>query len=271
MRWGYLFRADLDNPGDWHSSPMNYLGEDRRGVIMDVFLQNAAQVEVEVDVLVIGGGALFTNAKFYRHLQYVLAHVQARHRIVWGVGFKLTKLDVSVFDQFDLASTRECNISERVSWVPCASAMHPIFNTVESLKPMHDFLVVEHFKRPVTFTRQHTRMINKPNHITAIIRAIAEHRFVITSSYHVAYWPTLVGRPCFVVGENLPSKFFHYKHSPVIASDWQDELLDRARVWPEARIEAVQANLQYLDQVDQLINTTPVECKEQSQTQEIGT
>lgn len=251
MKWGYLFSADPANPGDWYSSPMNYMSPDRRGVVIDIFLQNAP--EITVDVLIIGGGALFTNGKFYRHLQNTLSCIQARHRIVWGVGFEPTRLDISVFDQFDLASTREYNIDERIDWVPCASAMHLIFNSVESVKPKHDFLVVDHFKRFVPFERQHTRLINKPNHITAVVHAIAEHRFVITASYHVAYWAALVGRPCFVIGHSLPGKFFHYKHPPVIASTWDDDLLDQAQIWPEARLEATQANQQYLKRINQLV------------------
>jgi hypothetical protein len=251
LKLAYIFRVDLENPGDIYSSPVHYLGHTRSGVIVDVFANDVP--EMEVDAAIIGGGALMTNKKFIRNLNGVLEKIHAKHTIVWGVGFDPNNTDIEIKNSFDLFSTREYKLHSDVDWVPCVSALHPVFDQVESVIPTRDFLVVDHFKRSIEFSRPHTRIINRPNDIRTVVQQIASHRFVITSSYHVAYWSMLSGRPCAVVGEGLPSKFKRMKHFPVIADTWNDSLTDLAKTWPDARYESIRANYLYHRKIEELL------------------
>ena len=251
MKFAYTYSLDLENPGDLHSSPMHYLGDTRNGVVIDVFAKDIPNMQV--DALIIGGGALFTNKKFLRNLVHKLENITANHTIVWGVGFDTKNIDIEIKNQFSLFSTREYKLNPDVPWVPCISALHTIFNKIENVSPTKDFLVVDHFKRSIPFDKPHTRIINKPNSIENIIEQIADHRFVITGSYHVAYWSILAGKRCAIVGDSLPTKFNKMKHFPVKSKSWHDDLYDQAKTWPQARYESIKANYKYHRQVENLL------------------
>lgn len=251
MKFAYVYRVDTENPGDLYSSPMHYLGETCNGVMIDVFAQDIPSMNV--DALIIGGGALFTNKKFLRNLAHKLEIITAKHTVVWGVGFEAANVDIEIKNQFSLFSTREHKLNPDIPWVPCVSALSDVFNSIESVLPTKDFLVVDHFKRSIDFDQPHTRIINRPNSMRNIIEQIADHRFVITSSYHVAYWSILAGRRCAVIGESLPKKFNRMKHFPVKAKQWHDDLYDQAKFWPQARYESIKANYQFHRQVESLL------------------
>ena len=252
MKFAYLFRADIENPGDLYSSPMHYLGKGRDGIIVDVFTENIP--EMSVDAVIIGGGALFTNKKFVRNINRILDNIHAKHKIVWGVGYDTDFVDKEIKNCFDLFSSREHKIDFDIDWVPCASVLHPMFDELENTTPTKDFLVVDHFKRSIDFDRPHTRILNRPNDIRTILNQIADHRFIITSSYHVAYWSILLGKKCAVIGKDLPSKFRRMKHFPAIAKEWNDSIIDIAKVWPDARYESILANHSFHRKLENLLN-----------------
>lgn len=251
MKFAYIHRYDTENPGDLYSSPMHYLGNTRNGVIVDVFAEDIP--EMSVDVTIIGGGALFTNKKFLRNLDHKLDTIKSKHTVVWGVGFEPKNIDTGISSRFDLFGTREHKIDPNIQWVPCSSCLHEVFREHESIVPTKDFLVVDHFKRSIDFDKPHTRIINRPNSIRNIVGQIADHRFVLTSSYHVAYWSILMGKKCAVIGDSLPGKFNRMKHFPVKAKTWHDDLYDHAKIWPNARYESVKANYRFHRQLEELM------------------
>jgi hypothetical protein len=251
MKIAYIHRYDIENPGDLCSSPMHYLGNTRNGVVIDVFANDIP--EMSVDAIIVGGGALLTNKKFVRNLNHKLDKIQSKITIAWGVGYDPDNIDSSIAEQFDLFSTREYKVNPKMQWVPCSSVLHDIFRELENTTPTKDFLVVDHFKRSIEFNNAHTRIINRPNNIRNIAQQIADHRFVITSSYHVAYWSILMGRKCAIIGESLPTKFNRMKHFPVKAKAWHNELYDQAKSWPDARYESILANYRFHRQIEDLM------------------
>ena len=251
MKFAYIHRFDTENPGDLHSSPMHYLGDTRNGIIVDIFANDIP--EMTVDAVIVGGGALLTNKKFERNLNAKLDRIKSKHTVAWGIGYEPKNIDNSTLDRFDLFSTREHKIDPNISWVPCSSCLHSVFTEYESTAPNKDFLVVDHFKRSIDFDKTHTRIINRPNSIRNIVEQIAQHRFVLTSSYHVAYWSILMGRRCAVIGDSLPGKFNRMKHFPVKAKSWNDDLCDQAKIWPNARYESTKANYRFHRQLEDLL------------------
>jgi hypothetical protein len=95
-------------------------------------------------------------------------------------------------------------------------------------------------------------MFNKPNNIDTIIEAIADHKCIFTSSYHVAYWATLLKKKTYVIGDNLPTKFYSMKHSPLIASTYDDSLLNQGTVYYNAYDECIAATKQFRNKVEEL-------------------
>ena len=251
MRLAYIYRFDTENPGDLYSSPMHYLGNTRNGVVVDIFAEDIP--EMSVDVVVIGGGALLTNKKFVRNLDAKLEKIKSKYTIVWGAGYDPSVENIINKDRFDLFSSREHKVDPTIQWVPCSSCLHDVFRENESVNPTNDFLVVDHFKRSIDFDKPHTRIINRPNSIRNIVEQIAKHRYVVTSSYHVAYWSILLGRRCAVVGESLPKKFNRMKHFPVKAKVWHDDLYDQAKIWHNARYESIKANYKFHRSIEDLV------------------
>lgn len=253
MKFAYIHRYDTENPGDLCSSPIHYLGNTRNGVVIDVFADDIP--EMSVDVTIVGGGALLTNKKFVRNLNHKLDRIQSKITVAWGVGYEPDNIDISIANRFDLFSTREYKVHSDIQWVPCSSALHGIFGELDNITSTKDFLVVDHFKRSIEFDGVCTRIINKPNSIRNIAQQIADHRFVITSSYHVAYWSILMGKKCAVLGESVPTKFNRMKHFPIKAKVWHNDLYDQAKSWPNARYESVLANYRFHRQIEDLMGT----------------
>ena len=138
-------------------------------------------------------------------------------------------------------------------WVPCASVLHPCIENNMSHVATKDFLVIDHWKRkPITLDIHHTRLVNNPCTIEQIVSTIADHNYVLTSSYHVAYWATLLKKKVIVISDPWQFKFDHFRHPPVLAEKFSWGLLDRARSYPEAYKQCLSANKQMLKTLREL-------------------
>ena len=249
LKYAYVFRRDFQNPGDLYSCIMHYLNADYQSIMIDVY--NSKIPKIDVDVVFVGGGAIFSTTKFINNVDKVLSNINAKYKIAWGVGLT-EELKTTIQSNFNLFGSRDFRGDEN-QWVPCPSAFHPLITHNLNKKPTKNFLVIDHWKRPIEFNHDHTRMINKPNNIESIIEAISNHERIFTSSYHVAYWATLLQKRTYVIGENLPGKFFTMKHSPVIAERYTDDLLQQGTVYYNAYNECINANKKFKKQVENLI------------------
>lgn len=249
LKYAYIFRRDFENPGDLYSCPMHYLTKDKHGIMIDVYDDNVP--EMEVDVVIVGGGAIFSNNKFISSIDNILEKVKSKYRIAWGVGLT-SSIKHNIKSNFDLFGCRDFTV-ENQFWTPCLSVLHPlIFENLNKI-PKNKFLVVDHWKRPIHFPRNHTRIFNKPNNIETVIQAISNHKRIFTSSFHVAYWATLLKRKVYVIGDNLPGKFFTMKHSPVIAENYTDDLLNQGTVYYDAYENCVDENKKFRTAIEQVV------------------
>jgi hypothetical protein len=250
LKYAYVFRRDFQNPGDLYSCPMHYLTNDKNGIMIDVYDENVP--ELEVDIIFIGGGAIFSTKRFIHSINNILSKVKAKHKIVWGAGLN-DSLKEEITTSFDLFGIRDFVDSNQL-WTPCPSVLHPTLIKNVNKIPTHKFLVIDHWKRPINFPRKHTRMFNKPNNIDTVIDAIADHKRIFTTSYHVAYWATLLKKKTYVIGEDLPLKFYTMKHSPVIASKYSDALLMQGTVYRNAYDECIDATKQFRNKLEELVD-----------------
>jgi hypothetical protein len=248
LKYAYLFRRDFQNPGDLYSCAMHYLTTDKNGIMIDVYDENVP--EMEVDTIIIGGGAIFSTKKFIDLVDNILLKIKSKHTISWGVGLTNT-LQSEIKSTFDLFGARDF-IETNQTWVPCPSVLHPAILQNLDKKPTKKFLVVDHWKRPIEFSRNHTRMFNKPNNIETVIESIADHKCIFTSSYHVAYWATLLKKKTYIIGDNLPLKFYTMKHRPKIATKYSDDLLNQGTVYYNAYDECIDATKQFRNKVEEI-------------------
>lgn len=244
----YLFRKDFDNPGDLYSCIMHYLFPDRSGIMLDVYHTDIPTFDV--DIAIVGGGAILSTRKFINDIDEILSKVNAKYKIVWGVGYNPDLKD-HIQTNFDLIGVRDSNVID-YDWVPCPSVLHLEIQRHYDTVPTKDFLIIDHWKRPVEFDGKCTRIDNKPNNIHNVIRTIADHRYVLTSSYHAAYWATLLKKQTFVIGNELPGKFYTMKHSPVIASQFNYGLIDQATIYDNAYEDCLLATRNFKEKVENL-------------------
>lgn len=249
----FLYRKDFANPGDIWSSPIHYLDDNWRGMTLDV--DKSYDLENKhFDTVFIGGGALFTIGNYIYNIQKILETVKFNKLVYWGVGRGLTHDFPFVEYIPDLASSREWEpdyFSEYVEWVPCASVLHPLIEKYINRPNTKDFLVLNHWKRSeILFPAEHTKMNNKPQTIEQMLEVIAAHKWVLTTSYHAAYWATLLNKRVIVLQvDNPDNKFRGFKHRPVVVKKFNWETVVQAKNYPNAYEECLYANLRFRDKV----------------------
>jgi len=256
----YICRSDWGNPGDLWSSPLHYVDKSLQGPLVDTNSLEQLDGYTDFDNIVIGGGALFSSNKIAKQIESFLSKVTTKNLIIWGVGTGIDKdLPSVVLDRAVIIGIRDWYPGTEMeqNWLPCSSVLHPCIASHMTQEPTRDFLVVDHWKsRPILFDAAHTRMCNNPSTIEHIVKNIADHRYVLTSSYHVTYWATLLRKKVIVVSDPWQGKFDHFRHPPVLAEKFSWALLDQARSYPEAYKHCVSANKRVLKRFAEIQSPT---------------
>ncbi|MBS0124207.1 hypothetical protein [Thetidibacter halocola] len=175
------------------------------------------------DLLVMGGGQVFQDC-----VSAAIATVESvRHRVAWGVGISARDRRGYAFDILEggcaLVSTRNHGI-DRIEWVPCASALSPLFDAVSA--PRHEVVLFRHARKsadlaldPAIPTRS-----NDEGDMAGAIAFLASGATVVTNSYHGTYWALCLGRR--VLSLPFSDKFRHFPDNPPEAApqDWPSRI-----------------------------------------------
>ncbi|MGB3190723.1 MAG: hypothetical protein WBB43_15030 [Limnoraphis sp.] len=208
---------DPTNIGDLLSSPLNYFDFPGYEVSkIDIRTLDKAEAEDDSQSLlthhaIVGGGGLMFD-RFLNHFQRLQARKNGYRLVLWGAGHQIYQLDRSVqfdytpyLEQFDCVGIRDFDLG--YDWVPCVSCMHEAFDRQYSIQ--HEFVVFSHKKFQITIDK-FPRKTNESENFEEIIRFLASGETILTSSFHGAYWGTLLGRK--VLAFPFTSKFFTLKH-----------------------------------------------------------
>ncbi|NJN85114.1 MAG: hypothetical protein HC881_00755 [Leptolyngbyaceae cyanobacterium SL_7_1] len=205
---------DPTNVGDLLSSPANYFSFPGYSIAQhDIRDLNPNLLKGEHSL--IGGGGLL----YSRFLDSITTLKKASNRgclIAWGIGqqdYHALSANPQPFDysnylnDFDLVGIRDFNSG--YPWVPCVSCMHSAFDRKRDIK--HEFVVFSHKKFQLKIGA-FPRMTNETQGIEEVLDFLGSGETILTSSYHGAYWGTLLGRK--VLAFPFSSKFLTFKHSP---------------------------------------------------------
>jgi exopolysaccharide biosynthesis predicted pyruvyltransferase EpsI len=132
--------------------------------------------------------------------------------------------------------------------------MSSLFDKPEA--PSHNIVFYLHGTNSAINPKQITSdpvMINYNVTMSDVLKHLASGEIVVTTSYHGAYWATLLGRRVIVI-KPWSTKFMHMKHSPVLLDslDWLRSI-DQAVAYPNALEECRAANVAFYDKVVTLL------------------
>ncbi len=208
---------DAHNIGDLLSSPLHYF--EFPGFTPKALDIRTAQAEaLAADHVIFGGGGLLFE-RFLPQIASIQATKQGTKRILWGVGqqsYALTQLsDYRQFDyrpyvaQCDLVGLRDFDVPW--PWVPCVSCLHPAFDLPRT--PQHEVVVFSHKKFHISFPGL-PHLTHEETDFETVLDFLGSGETILTSSFHGAYWGTLLGRK--VLAFPFSSKFASLKYPPTL-------------------------------------------------------
>jgi hypothetical protein len=210
-----LHVIDPQNIGDLLSAPIHYFpfpGVEKSSADLR---QVSPENPLNSHLIVGGGGLLFP--RFLEPIQQI-AEMRSRGKLIaWGIGqqtYGVTdRTSIQSFnyaeylDRFDLVGIRD--IDTGYNWVPCASCMNSSFDQPRQIK--HEFVVFSHKKFQLHIDK-FPRMTHANDSLDQVLDFLGSGETILTSSYHGAYWGTLLGRK--VLAFPFSSKFATFKHQP---------------------------------------------------------
>jgi hypothetical protein len=226
---------DPHNIGDTLSAPVNYFDFPGFEVLkadirhLEKFVQahfEELQNRDRIYIIVGGGGLLFT--RFFRAFQQLKSLFPQAFLIAWGIGQQIYEQTMDrekilqdfpyadYLERFNIIGIRDYGLaheahSPRIEWVPCASCLHPLFDVPREIK--HPYVVFSHQKFQLNFPA-FPRMTHDCQDFKAVLDFLGSGEIILTSSYHGAYWGTLLGRK--VLAFPFSTKFQTLKHSPAV-------------------------------------------------------
>ena len=116
-----------------------------------------------------------------------------------------------------------------------------------------EFVVYENLLCSPIHIAGFNKLDNTETNLEKVLCFLGSANTVLTSSYHGAYWATLLGRNVIIVNP-FSSKFFGFKHThPIVdESNWKAKQKE-VRSYPEALEECRRANVEFLEKVLNLI------------------
>jgi hypothetical protein len=240
-------RRNPRNVGDMSCTPPLYVPELARTPSLDIFRCQAA-IDLRKKAVIIGGGGLLGHSAFVRHLSNV-SDSGADHLVFWGGGQNVhgtrTVAYPEILSKFTLVGIRDHG--SPFPWVPCISCLHEEFDQPKQVT--NEIVVYSHREFVLSGINHLPALTNSESDIRKVIRFLASGETIVTTSYHGAYWGTLLGRRVVVV-DPFSSKFFAFRHPPVLCSadDWRAGV-QRAASYPHSLAECRAANVEFAERV----------------------
>lgn len=237
--------------GDRYSGPTRYFPQLKESASYCPLTGTLPKVWLQKTVLV-GGGGLIAHPAFQPNMEALIAY-HPRILVAWGIGHNAHgEKEIrypDYLEKFDLVGTRDYGF--KYPWVPCASCLHPGFDRQYEIT--EEFVVYENLLCSPIHIAGFNKLDNTETNLEKVLCFLGSANTVLTSSYHGAYWATLLGRNVIIVNP-FSSKFFGFKHThPIVdESNWKAKQKE-VRSYPEALEECRRANVEFLEKVLNLI------------------
>jgi hypothetical protein len=235
---------------------LHYWEEFRKGDWVDIM--NIDSVDLNsYDQIIVGGGGLLGNDNFNPYIQQLLPHANR----VWfwapGINSNITNpkeitqrgferlVETSKAKQYNLKGFDKDKITVRdynqsYNYLPCVTCMHPVFDDIES-EITQDYLILAHHKVSSLigthpFLLDKKRILQPKTEIDVIVKEIKRSKYIVTNSYHGAYWSMLCNKPVVLVSP-WTNKFLFFKHQPTIITKNELSLIVMKELAPKKQID----------------------------------
>jgi hypothetical protein len=238
------------------SQPIDYFPLSRNARKVDIWSPAPELQDPDVSMVVIGGGGAFRcpGLDTWQFMHDVATAMPAHVPIViWGMGINdhgrfdrnYGELLTSLENRPNvLIGLRDCFYSR---YVPCASCMRPEFDASFTIQHEIGLYVHHDLDIPLDHPRMSNQIEGDPiTYFGRVIEFLGSCETVLTTTYHGAYWATLLKRKVIVVSP-FSNKFFGFKHEPAIVQEprWVRDALPFARSYEHALTECRQANREF--------------------------
>jgi len=256
----HIFRADPTNAGDWWSPPFRYFPF-KPGKVFDILSwKDIPDIE---EACIVGGGGL--GREFFAQALASIQKIPRKGKLIaWGVGADIlenrsglvenpkTNLLGDYFRGFDKLGSRVWESNKAISWVPCASCMHPNFFHYRNQPIKKRVGIYQHKRVPIVLKNQGDSSFpvldNSGDNIDEKLEFLSQFEYVITNTYHGVYWATLLNRKVICIP--FKSGLYSFKHAPAyMKADLNGDILESAMTYPNALEECRLANIAFYNDV----------------------
>ena len=207
------------------------------------------------DVVIIGGGGMFDYAEWTNRAINKVLDTKAAV-IGWSPGLNThteyhgvfeTKID---FERFTLLTLRDWENTYGIDYLPDVTCKLPQLRNKYEIKRKYG--IARHKDYPIPGMDYDT--ITNDESIDDILRFIGESEVVVSNSFHMIYWATLLGRKC-VCANPFSSRFVSYRYKPgYYNQDIDDfaECVKKASVY-DILDECITANDAFFEKVKRIV------------------
>lgn len=249
-----VYAINPSNLGDMASCPLQYfrfLRDGKEVRTMHLHVRNEVRKARNHPTIIGGGGLLKRNNPVADWVK------ECQRFAIWGAGVNENGVKGK---QLPPSYWRGSPVGFRDSgtgatWAPCASCMHPLIDEYRNTEPRWEVAVYEGWDS-INYDPFGCRRLScwGLRNLRQAFAFLASAQTIITSSYHGAYWATLLGRRVAVIPELHAAKFYHLRW-PVPLGEVEDipRLVDEAKIHPHALDEAREATVAFAARVAEFL------------------
>ena len=214
-----IYLMTTENVGDEKVSPVDYFKFPME--VEKLCIHNCFDPSLKLDesFIIFGGGGLIHAATPDHRMKYLEDLCKlSPHMVTWGIGHNIhgsNKIEYPGYfvDSFLLHGIRDYK-QEVLPHVPCVSCMDKAFS--RKYKETRKYSAIGHNLDSYPSLDKLQKMEHKGAKFEDCVEFLAAGEFVVTNSYHGAYWGALLGKKV-IVFDALSSKFFGMFENIVIA------------------------------------------------------
>ena len=248
----FVNKFKTKNTGDREICPYDYFPEYfNQYVVQRIDIDDIDKVFFKNAVFILGGGGMIDQNDNWNRWINILAE---KHPVIaWGIGFNhhydAPALKTALnFKKLALVGLRD--FDKGYPYLPCVSCLKKELDITAPIK--REIGCITHYENTKHHFDWPTIYNNAP--FQDLIRFIAESRVIVTNTYHMVYWATLMGKKV-ILYKPFSNRFDALQFKPVTYSGDITSDIKKANVYPKALAECRQRNIAFFEKVKHIIET----------------